>query len=130
MVGEIDGRHMSIETPAKSGTLYHNYKGTFSIFILAISDAKYNSTLGKVGQYVSNNNSGELGQSKIRSTFKNTFKVLPGTNLDIPYFLVGDEFFLLIPWPLCPYPGRLLQLLELIYNYSHSRDRRVIKNAF
>ena len=57
-------------------------------------------------------------------------EVLPGINLDIPYFLVGDEIFPLKPWLLRPYPGRLLQLLEMIYNYRHSRARRVIENAF
>ena len=57
-------------------------------------------------------------------------EVLPGTNLDIPYFLVGDEIFPLRPWLLCPYPGKLLQLLEMIYNYRHSRARRIIENAF
>ena len=55
---------------------------------------------------------------------------LPGTNLNILYFLVGDEIFLLKPWLLRLFPGRLLQLLQMIYNYRHSRARRVIENAF
>ena len=136
VVGAIDGKLVVIEAPAKSGTLYCNYKGTFSIVLLAVCDAKYNFTLVDVGQYGSNNDSGVLAQSKISSTFEsNTLnlpesEVLPGTNLDIPYFLVGDEIFTLKPWLLRPYPGRLLQLLEMIYNYCYSRARRVIENAF
>ena len=116
--------------------MYHNCKGTFSIVLLAVCDAKYDFTLVDVGQYGSNNNSGVLAQLKISSTFENNTlnlsesEVLPGTNLDIPYFLVGDEIFPLKPWLLRPYPGRLLQLLEMIYNYRHSRARRVIENAF
>ena len=119
-----------------AGTLYHNYKGTFSFVLLAVCHAKYNFTLLDVGQYGSNNDSGVLEQSKISTAFKNNTlnlpksKVLPGTNLDIPYFLVKDEFFPLKPWLLRPYPGRLLQLLEMIYNYRHLRARRVIENAF
>ena len=34
VVGTIDGKHVVIEAPAKSGTLCHNYKGTFSIVII------------------------------------------------------------------------------------------------
>ena len=99
VVGVIDGKHVEIEAPVKSGTLYHNYKGTFSIVLLAVSNAKYNFTLVDLGQYGSNNDSGVLEQSKISSAFeKNTLnlpesEVLPGTNLNILYFLVGDEIF-------------------------------------
>ena len=68
---------MVIEAPAKSGTLYHNYKGTFSIVLLAVCEAKYNFTLVDVGQYGSNNDSGVLAQSKISSSFENNTLVLP-----------------------------------------------------
>ena len=71
MVAAINGRHVVIEAPAKSGTFYHNYKGTFSTVVLAICDAKYNFTLVDVGQYDSNNDSGVLAQSKRSSVFKN-----------------------------------------------------------
>ena len=136
VVGAIDGKHVVIEAPDKSGTLYHNYKGTFSFVFLTVCHVKYNFTLADVGQYGSNNDSGVLEQSKISSAFENNTlnlaesEVLPGTNLDIPYFLVGDEIFPLKPWLLGPYPGRLLQLLEMIYNYRHLRARRAIENAF
>ena len=62
---------MVIEAPAKSGTFYHNYKGTFSAVVLATCDVKYNFTLVDVRQYDSNNDSGVLAQSKRSSVFKN-----------------------------------------------------------
>ena len=68
---------MGIEAPAKSGTLYHNYKGTFSIVLLAVCDTKYNFTLVDVGQFVSNNDSGGLAQSKISSASENNTLNLP-----------------------------------------------------
>ena len=137
-VGAIDRKHVVIEAPAKSGTFYHNYKGTFSIVLLAICDAKYNFTLVDVGQYSSDNNSGVLVRSKIieNNTFENNTlnfpegEVLSGTNLDISCFLVEDENFPLKPRLLHPYRGRLLQLLEIIYNYHHSSARRFIENTF
>ena len=99
MVGVIDGKHVVIEAPAKSGSFYHNYKGTFSIVLLAVCVAKY-------------------------------FTLVDVIVIVTLYFLVGDEIFLLKPWLLCLYPGRLLKLLEMNYNYRDSRARRVIENAF
>ena len=105
VVGAIDRKYVVVEAPANSGTLYHNYKGTFSfiIVLLAVCDAKHNFTLVYVGHYGSNNDSGVPAQSKISSAFKNNTlnlpesEVLPGANLDILYFLMGDEIFPLKP---------------------------------
>ena len=103
VVGAIDRKHVVIEAPARSGTLHRNYKGTFSFVLPAICDAKYNFTLVDIDQYGFNNDSGVIAQSKISSAFKNNTlslpesEALPETNLDILYFLVGDEIFPLKP---------------------------------
>ena len=41
VIGCLDGKRSRIECPNLSGTLYHNYKGFFSIVLLAICDANY-----------------------------------------------------------------------------------------
>ena len=40
-------------------SLYRNYKGFFSLVLIAICNANYCFALFKVGQYGSNNDSGE-----------------------------------------------------------------------
>ena len=39
--GAIDGKHVCITPPAKSDSFYYNYKGYFSIVLMAIMNAKY-----------------------------------------------------------------------------------------
>ena len=48
----------------------------------------------------------------------------------LPFVLVGDEAFPLKEYLMKPYPGRDLNEERRVYNYSLSRARRVIENAF
>ncbi len=137
VVGAIDGKHIRIECPKLIGTLYYNYKGFYSIVLLAICDANYCFTLFDLGQYGSNNDSGVLAISEFGKRFEEGSLNLPkdaklanfGKHL-VRYYLLGDEIVPLKKWLLRPYPGPVLDEEQKIYNYRHSRARRVIENAF
>ena len=136
VIGAIDEKHVRIKCPKKSGTLYHNYKGFFSLVIMAVCDARYCFSLVDVGHYDSNNDSGILQNSKTGRMFSEGEMNVPapltvnGCNFDpLPYYMVGDEIFPLKTWLIRPYPGRLTEE-QRIFNYRLSRTRRVIENTF
>ena len=137
-IGAIDGKHIAIKAPLNSGSLYYNYKGFFSMILMAICDARYVFTLVDIGSYGSNNDSGVFRNSSMEKAFFNEEMGLPAPDHlnnapqfgRVPYFLVGDEAFPLPPWLLRPYPGQGIPEDKVIFNYRLSTARRVIENAF
>ena len=138
VIGAIDGKHIRMQCPKYSGTQYYNYKGFFSLVLMAICDANYCFTIFDVGQFGSNNDSGVLANSTMGMAFENNSLNIPEcTEINentgkVPYYLVGDEIFPLKTWLMRPYPGTALANDEemKIFNYRQSRARRVIENAF
>lgn len=138
-VGAVDGKHVSVFCPKKSGSLYFNYKGTFSIVLMAVVDADYKYIMTDIGAYghnsdggiFSHSNFGKLWLTDNRSTLNvPELKKLPGTEISVPLVLIGDEAFPLKENILRPFPGKNLSERERITNYRISRARRVVENAF
>ena len=136
-IGAIDGKHVCIRKPSHTGTLWQNYKGFFSMVLLAVCDARYCFSFVDVGEYDSNNDSGVLKNSNMGKMFDRNQMAVPaselieGTNNELPYFLVGDEIFPLPNWLMRPYSGKaLINDQRKIFNYRLSRARRIIENTF
>ena len=69
-MGAIDGKHCVIQKPANSGSLYLNYKGTFSVVLMAISDANYKFVSVEVGSYGKQSDGGIFSSSKLGQFLK------------------------------------------------------------
>ena len=128
-IGAIDGKYAATECPKLSETQYFNYKGFFSVVLLAICDAKYCFTYVNFGKYGCTNDSSFLRSSGLYKAFEeNKFNVPAPMKADgfedplpyFPYFLHGDEIFSLNIWLMRSFPGSLDDS-QKIFNYRLSK---------
>ena len=129
----ISGKHVAMECPQNTGSLYHNCKGFFFQVLLAVCDAKYKFIFIDVGQYGSTNDRAVLKNLELGRCLESYFLNIPSKDIAdknyfkdgepfiLPYYMVGDKIFQLKDYLLCPYPGTKSGL---------SRARRVIDNSF
>lgn len=136
-VGAIDGKHIMIQAPPNSGSMYFNYKKHFSIVLMAACDARYKFTLFDVGACGADSDGGiltrsDFGQALYSGTLDlpNGTSRLPGSERATPCYFVGDEAFQMTTNVMRPYPGKSLDERKKIFNYRLSRARRTIENTF
>jgi len=124
-VGAIDGKHVALKKPGKSGSRFFNHKGFFSIVLLAVVDADYRFLWVNVGAEGSCSDAGIFNRSTLAPALQEgTLGLpdpdhLPNDDVDMPYFLVGDDAFALRPYMMKPYPQYRLTKEERIFNYRY-----------
>lgn len=137
-IGALDGKHVVIEAPPNSGSLYFNYKKTFSIVLLALVDAQYKFLAVDIGAYGKNSDGGILSNSNLgKALERNKLNIpndqyLPDANEKLPLVIIGDEAFPLKKYLLRPYPGPQMYEDQKKKNFNDrlSRARKVVEDAF
>ena len=113
-LGALDGKHVALKKLKNTGALYHNYKGFFSIVMLALVDGQYKFRWVDVGTAGSCSDAQIFNASQLKRRIEDD----------------DDDAFALKIWLMKPYGRRLLIREERIANYRISRGRRVVENAF
>jgi hypothetical protein len=135
-LGAIDGKHIALKKPKNSGSLYFNYKGFFSIIMLALVDADYKFLWVEVGTPGSTSDAAVFNDTEFKEAIETgdinfpDAEPLPSDDEDMPYFIVGDDAFALKSWMMKPFSRRNMARDERIFNYRLSRARRIVENAF
>lgn len=96
-IGCIDGKHIRIKCPTKSGIMFYNYEHYFSLVLHAIADAKYkfvyidSGSYGKRsdGETFMNSTLSSLGTKVLRLPEDDEF---PNSDVVLPH-LVGDDAY-------------------------------------
>jgi hypothetical protein len=107
-LGSIDRKHVVIQAPPCSASQFYNYKGTYSVVLLAVVDAIYCFPVVDVSAYGKGSDGGTL-----RVPLQDgTLEISPPASLTgaedlgpVPQVFVGDEAFPLRPNLMRPYAG-------------------------
>lgn len=135
-VGAVDGRHVVLQQPAKSGSLNNDHKGTKSIVLMTIVDANLKYVAVDIGTDVPNSNGEVFKSCAMGKALENQSLCLPGlsqlpeSNFTVPHVLLGDEAFQLRPVLLRPFKAAVLSSQSRVFNYRLSRARCCSENAF
>ncbi|KAE8739193.1 hypothetical protein FOCC_FOCC015316 [Frankliniella occidentalis] len=137
-IGAMDGKHVTISPPLKSGSMYYNYKKDFSIVLMAVVDAQLRFIYVDVGTNGRASDRGIWNKCSLKKGLENNTLAVPkpctlnGTQQNFPYVLLGDEGFTLSEQLMLPYPKDSVgnRKDRRIFNYRLSRARRCSENAF
>lgn len=135
-LGALDGKHVAVQKPAHSGSLYYNYKLYFSIVLMALVNANKEFIMIDVGTNGRVSDGGVLFYTKFWELFeKGDFNIpdaapLPNTAQKFPHVIISDGAFALGKHLMKPYPQNACNAERVTFNYRLSRARQVVEGAF
>lgn len=137
-IGAIDGKRILLEKPANSGSEFYDYKGHFSIILLAVVDADYKFIFVDIAGPGRASDGGVWDMCSMKKALESEDNVLnipstdrlPFSDKQCPFVLVGDAAFPLTSYLMKPYPGHQLPDDCNVFNYRLSRARRMSENVF
>ena len=133
----VDGSHLPIKCPkggAQAMKQYFNFKGFYSIVLMALVDAEYRFIWASVGTPGNTHDSTLMQSTELWDRIV-AGNVIPNIvqqidNVDIPPLILGDGVFPLRTWIMKPHGDAVLPEDKKYFNYRHSRARLVTEGAF
>uniref|UniRef100_A0A336L2I1 CSON003839 protein n=1 Tax=Culicoides sonorensis TaxID=179676 RepID=A0A336L2I1_CULSO len=133
--GAVDGCQIEIQPPGITKTDFINYKGWFSLNVLACCDFRYRITYLNIGSPGRVHDSHIFEESKLKEQHSNNelfyinSKIINGYR--VPCLILGDSAFRLRNYVMKPYPFvPTMNPIQRHFNYLLSKSRRVIENVF
>lgn len=125
-----------MQCPPLSVAKYRNYKGTFSVILMALVDGNYNLMYAHVGTPRRASDGGVFVDTSLYRPLECGELLpkpvpLPVSDVPMPFVIVADDAFPLTNYIMKPFPHRLQKgTPERSFNYRLSRARRIVENAF
>ncbi|XP_045129971.1 uncharacterized protein LOC123515455 [Portunus trituberculatus] len=100
-IGALDGKRVLVQKPANSGSKFYDYKGHFSMILLAVVDADYKFIYVDVGACGRASDGGVWDRCSLKRALEAQDNVLhipqcntlPFSDKQCPFILVGDDTF-------------------------------------
>lgn len=135
-IGALDGKRILIQKPPNSGSNFYDYKGHFSVIMVALVDADCKFLYVDVGACGRASDGGVWDRCTLKQAVEGDLlnipqrQNIPFSEKQCPYVFVGDDAFPLKEYLMKPYPGRGETDERRVFNYRLSRARRTSENAF
>ena len=133
-LGVIDSKHIRVDKPRNSGSVFFNRKNFCSFHLLAIVDASYKFQCVEVGREGSQCDAAVWKQSAFKAAMDRNRLRLPRSKRNgLPFVFIGDGGFPISERLMIPFRRNQLHYQSYkrrIFNYRLCRARRLVENVF